>query len=66
MSCGAVPGNRNDHEDREVMTLSELDILIALGEGLTIEFKESVSHLGREICGMANVQGGYVLIGIND
>jgi len=44
-----------------------LDKLIALGEGLTLEFKTSVSgHLGREICAMANTEGGRILIGVDD
>jgi len=49
------------------MTEREVDKLIALGEGLTLEFKTSVSgHLGREICAMANTEGGRILIGVDD
>ena len=41
--------------------------LIALGEGFTSEFKQSVSgQLGREICAFANATGGVILIGVGD
>ena len=37
--------------------------LTALGEGFTIEFKQSgTSGLGREICVFANATGGAILI----
>ena len=41
--------------------------LIALGEGFTTEFKQSMpSDLGREICAFANATGGVILIGVDD
>ena len=41
--------------------------LIALGEGFTTEFKQSLpSDLGREICAFANATGGEILIGVDD
>lgn len=41
--------------------------LIALGEGFTTEFKQSLpSDLGREICAFANATGGVILIGVDD
>ncbi len=48
------------------MTDRKLGELIALGEGLTLEFKSSVSHLGREICAFANSHGGRILLGVDD
>ena len=40
------------------------------GEGLHVEFKQSVPvkvrELSEEACGFANAQGGFLLIGIND
>jgi ATP-dependent DNA helicase RecG len=49
------------------MTLSDLEQLIALGEGQHLEFKRSgTSHLGREICAMANALGGRILVGVDD
>ncbi|MBD3243672.1 MAG: hypothetical protein GF331_23985 [Chitinivibrionales bacterium] len=49
------------------MDQKQLKKLIALGEGQTIEFKQSVgSQLGREMCAMANTIGGTVLVGVND
>ena len=44
----------------------ELAKLISTGEGYTIEFKSSPSHIAREICSFANAAGGYILVGIND
>ena len=41
--------------------------LVALGEGFTTEFKQSMSqNLGREICAFANATGGVILIGVDD
>ena len=38
---------------------ADLEQLIALGEGQHLEFERSgTSHLGREICAMANALGG--------
>jgi len=49
------------------MTVSDLEQLIALGEGQLLEFKRSgTSHLGREICAFANSLGGRILIGVSD
>ncbi len=48
------------------MTKTELNKLIALDEGLSLEFKRSVSHLGREICAFANTSGGRILVGVSD
>jgi len=45
----------------------DLEQLIALGEGYTLEFKRSgTSHLGRELCAFANASGGRLLIGVDD
>lgn len=48
------------------MDVNELDKLIRIGEGHTIEFKSSPSHIGREICAFANAVGGYILVGVDD
>lgn len=49
------------------MTKEELQALINQGEGLHIEFKESVnSKLGRELSAFANSKGGKILLGVND
>ena len=49
------------------MNRSELDDLVALGEGFTSEFKRAMpSDLGREICAFANASGGVILIGVDD
>ena len=49
------------------MQRRELEQLIALGEGHTLEFKRANSSgLGRELCALANAQGGHVLIGVDD
>jgi ATP-dependent DNA helicase RecG len=45
----------------------DLNNLIFLGEGFTVEFKRSgTSSLGRELCAFANATGGVVLIGVAD
>ena len=49
------------------MDLKELKELIATGEGLTLEFKESLpSDLGSTICSFANAIGGKVILGVTD
>jgi ATP-dependent DNA helicase RecG len=49
------------------MNNKELDFLIQQGEGFNLEFKESYnSNVAREICAMANANGGKILIGVSD
>jgi len=49
------------------MNNKELDFLIQEGEGFNLEFKESYnSNIAKEICAMANANGGKVLIGVTD
>jgi ATP-dependent DNA helicase RecG len=49
------------------MTFTELEQLIKLGEGFSLEFKRKVnSSLGKELCAFGNAMGGKVLIGISD
>jgi ATP-dependent DNA helicase RecG len=49
------------------MTKNELLDLMRLGEGLTLEFKRSVSaDLGREVCAFANAIGGRIVVGVDD
>jgi ATP-dependent DNA helicase RecG len=48
------------------MNVKELDKMIRLGEGFTVEFKTTPSHLGREICALANAAGGSILLGVDD
>ncbi len=47
--------------------LSEINDILSLGEGFTIEFKRSVtSDIGREICAFANASGGAILVGVGN
>ena len=49
------------------MTPEELRVLISLGEGSTLEFKESLNDdLGKQLCGFANSAGGKIILGIKD
>ena len=43
-----------------------LELALAEGEGLTVEFKERISNLDREIVAFANTVGGVIYLGIND
>jgi len=46
---------------------TDLNDLVALGEGFTTEFKRAgTSGLGREICAFANATGGTILLGVTD
>ncbi|WP_245612428.1 AlbA family DNA-binding domain-containing protein [Palaeococcus ferrophilus] len=49
------------------MDASEVVALIKAGENERIEFKKSVNRdIAREICGLANAEGGYILVGVAD
>ncbi len=43
-----------------------LELAIAEGEGLKVEFKERLSNLDREIVAFANTAGGIIYIGVDD
>lgn len=51
-------------------TASEIEALIAQGEGQTVEFKETMPKrlvdLATTACAFANSAGGVILIGVND
>ncbi len=48
------------------MNTEKLDRIIQIGEGFTSEFKKSPSHIGRELCALANASGGHILIGVDN
>ena len=48
------------------MREEEIDFVLQEGEGYRIEFKESVSHIEREMVAFANSSGGKIFIGITD
>ena len=51
------------------MTLQDIFKLALQGEGLHVEFKKKAAHpekIVREIVAMANTDGGYLLIGVDD
>ena len=49
------------------MDSEKLKLLIAEGEGLTVEFKERyTAKIDRDIVGFANTKGGYILLGVAD
>ncbi len=52
---------------REKFRAADINDLVSLGEGFTIEFKRSVtSDMGREICAFANASGGTILTGVGN
>ena len=49
------------------MNNEQLKLLIAEGEGLTVEFKEKyTSKIDRDIVALANSRGGFILLGVSD
>ena len=51
------------------MTLRELQQLVALGEGISLEFKRKVpraKRIAKEVIALANTQGGRILLGVSD
>ena len=45
---------------------TDLSLIIAEGEGQTVEFKERLSRIDREMVAFANASGGAIFIGIAD
>jgi ATP-dependent DNA helicase RecG len=45
---------------------ADLSLIIAEGEGQTVEFKERLSRLDREMVAFANASGGTIFIGVAD
>ena len=48
------------------MNKKELDFILQGGEGLTIEFKEGLNNIDKEIDAFANTAGGRIFLGISD
>jgi predicted HTH transcriptional regulator len=51
------------------MTLRELEQLVALGEGISLEFKRRVprpERIAKEIVALANTKGGRIVLGVSD
>ena len=52
------------------MTLEEIKELIASGEKINVEFKESRDSLNKDIfnsiCSFNNCNGGHIFLGVND
>ena len=51
------------------MTLRELEQLVGLGEGLSLEFKRQVprpKRIAKEVVALANTHGGRIVLGVDD
>lgn len=48
------------------MDKKELEFILQEGEGLKIEFKESISNIDKEMVAFANTTGGRIFLGISD
>ena len=49
------------------MKSDELNLLVAEGEGLTVEFKEKYTpKIDRDIVALANGKGGFIILGVDD
>src|SRR3989338_1500454 len=48
------------------MSRKELDFILQEGEGLKIEFKESLKNIDKEMVAFANSEGGRIFLGISD
>ncbi|MBN1687983.1 MAG: putative DNA binding domain-containing protein [Candidatus Omnitrophica bacterium] len=49
------------------MKTDELKLLIAEGEGLTVEFKEKyTTRIDRDMVALANAKGGFIVLGVDD
>src|SRR3989344_6876232 len=48
------------------MDKKELDFILQEGEGLKLEFKESLNNLDKELAAFANSEGGRIFLGVTD
>src|SRR3989344_816577 len=48
------------------MDKKELNFILQEGEGLKLEFKESISNLDKELVAFANSEGGKIFLGVTD
>jgi len=48
------------------MNKKELNFILQEGEGLKLEFKESLSNLDKELVAFANSEGGRIFLGVSD
>ena len=48
------------------MDKRELDFILQEGEGLKLEFKESLSNLDKELVAFVNSEGGRIFLGVSD
>ena len=48
------------------MTKQELKFILQQGEGLSIEFKEQINNIDKEIIAFANSKGGRIFLGVDD
>jgi hypothetical protein len=51
------------------MTLRELEQIVSLGEGVSLEFKRKVPkarRIAKEVIALANTHGGRILLGVDD
>src|SRR3989338_5870548 len=48
------------------MNKKELNCILQEGEGLKLEFKESLSNLDKELVAFVNSEGGRIFLGVSD
>jgi len=48
------------------MNKKELDFILQEGEGLKLEFKESLADIDKHIVALANAEGGRIFLGVGD
>lgn len=52
------------------MTIADIQKILASGESITVEFKESKTELNKDVyesvCGMLNRLGGHLLLGVKN
>src|SRR3989344_1418928 len=48
------------------MNKKELDFILQEGEGLKLEFKESLNNLDKELVAFSNSEGGRIFLGVSD
>ena len=53
-------------ESLDTPGVSLLSLALSEGEGLSVEFKERLSNLDREMVAFANTSGGIIYLGVDD
>ena len=66
MKLNKIIGKNNSEGGASKMNNKELNFILQEGEGLKIEFKESLKNIDKELVAFTNAEGGRIFVGVID